>query len=151
MKKTVLVPTDFSEPSLQLVEHVISHSESRPLDIVLTYCMSLPDSISDLLFFSKIETIRGLRSRDYVNAYRAMLRRHADNEVSIRTDLFTGWNQAAFNNFLAGNQIDEAVIPKHYRLALHRKDSFDPIPFIRKSKLKITEVEILTAATAYPA
>jgi hypothetical protein len=142
MKRTILIPTDFSTASLDLAEHVIANAGKDPLDIVLTHCTLLPDSISELLFFSKEELIRSLRTPEFNKAYRAMLNRHPNKPVAIVTDLFTGWNQSAFNLFLEGNRIEEAVIPKPYTPTLNLERSFDPIPFIHKSALKITEIEL---------
>jgi hypothetical protein len=143
MKRTILIPTDFSVPSLDVVEHVIANAGDHPVDIVLTHCVFLPATEDiEMRHFSKKALIQSLRNPDYKNAYRAMRLRHPNPNVAIKTDLFTGWNQRAFNNFLEGNRIDEAVIPKPYKPSLNLKSSFDPIPFIRKSRLKITEVEV---------
>jgi hypothetical protein len=142
MKRTILIPTDFSPASLDVAEHVIAAAGEESLDIVLTHCTLLPDSISELLFFSKEELIRSLRPPEFNKASRAMLNRHANKNVAIVTDLFTGWNQSAFNLFLEGNRIEEAVIPNPYKPELNLERSFDPIPFIRKSALKITEIEL---------
>lgn len=143
MKRTILIPTDFSAASLNLVAHVIANAGDHQLDIVLTHCLFLPDSEDiDMRFFSKKELIQSLRNSEFTKACRSMRAQIANGEVLIRTDLFTGLNQAAFNNFIEGNQIDEAVIPKSYQPFLSQKRSFDPTPFIRNSRLKITEVEI---------
>jgi len=142
MKRTILVPTDFSEESLRLVEHIIANAENDPIDIVLTHCMFLSDSDIDLLFFSKIELLQSLKSPQFKQACRAMHRRCSTINIVIRTELFTGLTQSAFAHFIEGNQINEAVIPNRYNPRLNLERSFSPIPFIRKSRLKITEVAI---------
>lgn len=140
MKKNILVPTDFSEASLSLVEHAIANTENDELHFVLTYCMFLPDSPIDQLFFSKIELFQSLKSPEFKRMCRAIRDRNSNRKIVLITELFTGLNQAAFNNFIDGNEIDEAVIPSRYQPRLNLKRSFNPIPFIRKSRLKITEV-----------
>jgi hypothetical protein len=140
MKRTILIPTDFSASSLDLADHVIATAGEDQLVIVLTHCTLLPDSITELLFFSKEELIGSLRNPEFNKTYKAMLDRHTDKNVTVGIDLFTGWNQSAFNLFLEGNQIEEAVIPRPYNPTLNRERSFDPIPFVRKSPLKITEI-----------
>lgn len=143
MKRTILIPTDFSAPSLDVVEHVIANAGENPVDIVLTHCMFLPATEDiEMRFFSKKELIHSLRGPEFKKAYRTMRLRYPNANVVVKTDLFTGWSQRAFDNYLEGNRIDEAVIPKTYKPALNLKTSFDPIPFIRKSRLKITEVEV---------
>lgn len=143
MKRTILIPTDFSEESLSLVAHVIANAGDHQLDIVLTHCMFLPDSEDiDMRFFSKKELIQSLQSHEFKKACRSIRNQNANRNALIRTDIFTGLNQTAFNNFIEGNEIEEAVIPKPYKPTMNQKRSFDPTPFIRKSRLKITEVEI---------
>lgn len=142
MKRTILIPTDFSVESLNLVKHTINKAHDEKLHFVLTHCMFLSDCPIDLLYFSKTELIKSLKNPEFKKACKTLRNRYSTDKVLIRSDLFTGLNQAAFNHFIDGNDIDEAIIPKHYNPRLNRQKSFNPIPFIRKSRLKITEVSL---------
>lgn len=142
MKRTILIPTDFSVESLNLVKHTIAKAGDEKLHFVLTYCMFLSDCPIDLLYFSKTELIKSLKNAEFKKACKALRNNHSSDKVLIRIELFTGLNQASFNAFIDGNEIDEAVIPKHYNPRLNRPKSFNPLPFIRKSRLKITEVSL---------
>ena len=142
MNRTILIPTDFSPGSLDLVKQTIDSSNDDTLHFVLTHCLFLPDEPFELLYFSKTEWIRSLKSAEFNRACRAIRERYPVEKMQITTELFTGLNQAAFNHFIDANQIDEAVIPKQYKPALNLKSSFNPLPFIRKSRLKITEISV---------
>lgn len=142
MKRTILIPTDFSMESLNLVKHTLSNAEDDKFHFVLTHCRFLSDCPIDLLYFSKTELLQSLKTPEFKRACKALRQSYSADKVLIKTELFTGLNQAAFNAFIDGNQIDEAVIPKRYNPRLNRQTSFNPIPFIRKSRLKITEVSL---------
>ncbi len=149
MKKNILVPNDFSESALSLARHAIDKANGDAVEIVMMHCMFLPTSIIDLLYFSKSETLKSLATPNFKRAYLELVRRHAANDLCIRMDLFTGLNQRAFNNFIQGNDIHEALIPDPYRHDLRHKDSFDPLPYVRRSGIKITEVTMPTPACTF--
>ena len=142
MKRTILIPTDFSVESLNLVKHTLANAGDHKLHFVLTHCRFLSDYPIDLLYFSKTELLQSLKNPEFKKACKALRQGYSVDKVLIRTELFTGLNQAAFNAFIDSNQIDEAVIPKRYHPRLNRQTSFNPIPFIRRSRLKITEVSL---------
>lgn len=142
MHTNILIPHDFSELSLSLARHAIVRRGSEPIQIVMTHCMFLPNSIIDLLYFSKSELIRSLETPEFKKAYQALVKKGAEKHIRIRTDVFTGITQRAFRNFLDANKIGEAIIPDPYRYAPSQKDSFDPLPYIRRSRLRITEVSV---------
>lgn len=142
MKTITLIPTDFSLTSLQLARHALTSADGRAVELVLMHCMHMPDSITELLFFSKRELIDSFQTDAFRRECKTLKTEYNPQLVAIKMELFTGWNQNAFNNFVAGNRLDRAVIPRPYVLDHKQKGSFSPVPFIRKSGLKIIEVEI---------
>ncbi|MBS3954387.1 MAG: hypothetical protein KGZ88_15670 [Methylomicrobium sp.] len=142
INRTILVPTDFSMESLSLVKQTMDTSNNDTLHFILTHCLFLSDEPVELLYFSKTELIRSLKSAAFNRACKAIRERYPVEKMRITTELFTGLNQTAFNHFIDANQIDEAVIPKQYSPTLNLKSSFNPLPFIRKSRLKITEITV---------
>ncbi|WP_404361271.1 hypothetical protein [Methylotuvimicrobium sp. KM1] len=142
MKRTILIPTDFSVKSLNLVNYTLANAGDDKLYFVLTHCRFLSDCPIDLLYYSKTELLQSLKNPEFKKACKALRQSYSADKVLIKTELFTGLNQAAFKTFIDGNQINEAVIPKRYNPRLNRQKSFNPIPFIRRSHLKITEVSL---------
>ncbi|GAB4258197.1 MAG: hypothetical protein Kow0065_07800 [Methylomicrobium sp.] len=142
MKRTILIPTDFSSESLDMIEHVIEQDATAEFHFVLTHCCFMSDCPINLLYFSKTELVQSLKTPEYIKKCNTLRRRYADRKITITTEIFTGLNQAAFANFIDGNRIDEAVIPKRYAPRLNLDNSFNPLPFIKKSRLKITEVAL---------
>lgn len=142
MKKTIFIPTDFSVESLQAACFAIQHNRQHceALHLVLTHCMFLPDCPLELLFFSDSALIQALLTPEFSRARERLCRRHAEQQVSSVLALFTGCNQAAFTRFLAAHRIDEAVLPVPYLPRRNRRNSFSPVPFLRKSHLQITEM-----------
>lgn len=140
MKKTILVPTDFSIESMELLEHIAAMADNGETHVVLMHAMSLSDSITELLFFDKDEIVETLKDKAFDRCCQAILQRFPNANITLRTELFTGYNQSAFARFLQGNEIDEAVVPDAYHPVRNRANSFDPLPFISKSRLKVTVV-----------
>ncbi len=140
MKRTILIPTDFSIESLKLLINAAQSVPIGSVNIVFLHCAYLPDSIVDLLFFSKEDFIESLTTKDFNDACKVIKNKYAAKINSTRIEIFSGNNQAAFQNFLEGNKIDEIFISKNYKAKKANKKSFDAMPFILKTNLPITEV-----------
>ncbi|MGS2763206.1 hypothetical protein [Sinomicrobium sp. M5D2P9] len=138
--KNILVPTDFTVDSLILLKKAIEN-ENEKLNFILVYGKSLPNSISELVFFSKGKLISSLESKSFIEAKGILKNRYFSRINTLRTDIFYGRNQNAFENFLQGNNINKAYIPEDSK-SLHPslKKGFDLLPYLKKSGLELTEV-----------
>ena len=140
------MPTDLSQVSLVLIEQTLGAAGNDELLIVLTFCLYQTDSITELLFYDKDEFITSLGSRTFKTALQSHRNKYPDVNVKFNWEVFHGLNQAAFNTFIIGNQINEAVIPEHYFPLTYSARHFDPTPYLRKSELKVTQYFVQLAA-----
>lgn len=147
VKRIIFMPTDLSLASLHLIEQTLADAGNDELYIVLTLCWLQTDSISELLCYDKDEFIASLvGSRNFNNALGVVRNSYPDVNVQFNWEVFSGLNLSAFNNFVMGNQINEAVIPEHYFPLTNSARNFDPTPYLRKSGLKITHYAVQLAA-----
>ena len=142
MKKTILIPTDFSVESLGAVKHAAENAQNEKVDIVLFHSITLSDSITELLFFSKSRMLAQMVSQDFTEACNILQNKYSSNVVNIRTDFFTGSNQTAFSMFLEGNKVDEVYMPLQSHFQLPHKNSFNPMRFIQKANLPTVTMEM---------
>ena len=140
MQKTILIPTDFQVASLNTLKLALKHQNNQEVRVVLMYCEYLSDSITELLFFSPKETIKSLIKPEFEEAVAILKNRFAKTLVQLSVEMFHGQTTNAFQNFAQANEIDEIYIPKSYTLKKSDK-SFDPLPYFKKSKLPIYEME----------
>jgi len=148
MRKTILVPTDFSVESLHVLKNVLSNSkEGEIFNVILLHGVHLNDSITDLMFFSKGKMLRSLTNPEFEEAC-AILKNKFDSKVnSIRKDLFTGFTQATFDNYVEANRIDEICISDNYNLTFKGKGSYDIAPFIKNSKVTVKAIALETSSS----
>lgn len=140
MKRTILIPIDFSVDSLIPVRLAADLNIYTELEIVLMFCHHLPGSITDLMFYNPSKIIKQYNNPKFEEACDILLNKYASKIKKIRIELFHGKTDSAFDNFIIGNKIDELIYPKNYNLNNY-KNSFDPIPFMKKSLLPCREVE----------
>ncbi len=140
MKRTILIPTDFSIESLIPVKQAALLSTYDDIEIVLMFCDLLPGSITDLLFYTPAKAIAQHSNKEFEEACSIIMNKYASKISSIRTEVFHGTSDAAFDNFISGNKIDEVIFPKHYVLKEHR-NGFNPLSYIKNSYLPCREVE----------
>ena len=147
MKKTILIPTDFTVNSLNVLKTILIQNEAKQtFNVILLHGMSLSDSIRDLLFFSKSKQIDSLTNPEFEEAYE-VIRNKFDSQISsLRIDLFTGYNLSAFNNYLEGNKVEQIFISDK-KPVLTNKNSFDLSRFIEKCQVEVTKVDFAANST----
>lgn len=140
--KRILIPTDFSVGSLNVLKTVLSSNvNGHVYDVVLLHGITRSDDIRDLLFTSNHRLLQSVCNPDFEEAVKIIKNKYASSIRSIRNDAFTGYNQTAFNNYIEGNKIDEAYVSTTYTARMGHKSSFDVTAFICKSSLKVNGVE----------
>lgn len=133
MVKSVLMPTDFSIRSLHVMRYALEENPTSKLNIVLVTGMRISGSITELLFFSRKELIKKLQGEVFNEACQIIRNKYQSRISEVHFEIFTGMTQGAFSLFLEGNNIEHIYIPEN---KLHyKRPCFDPIPFMRKSKL----------------
>ena len=141
MIQKVLIPTDFTIESLNPVKHLLNiYPSDTTFDITLFFGFRLPDSTIELLYFSKSKLMHEVSNRDFDEACVYIKKDYVDQVHSLKLDVFTGVNKAAFQNYLEANHIEKAYVPFKHQLKLPHKRSFDPLPFLYQSGIDVQEV-----------
>lgn len=148
MIKTILIATDFSLESLNIMKKVLREKNATDNDsqykILLVSGYDAGDSIRDLLFNSKGKVFSKIRSKEFVEAYSIIKNKYPHLVHKIQCDVFTGNFQRTFDQYLKAADIDEA----YYSDALkesNKNGKFDLAPFLKKTNLlEAQEIKMLT-------
>ncbi len=140
MNKTVLVPTDFSIASLNALKSMLSNNTDCQYNIILIHGCYLNEGITDLLFYSRKKALDNLCTKEFNEACDIIKNKFGNQILNIRKELFSGYNKAAFKNFVDANNIDEVCMLSNYKYDFSKKKSFDIIAYIKKSNLNISEI-----------
>lgn len=130
-QKKILVPTDFRVASLHPLRLALELIEEPAVDVVLLYCQTLDDSITELLFYSPTQIIRDLSTDDFNDAVSILRNRFEHKMGNLRIELFHGHAQHTFNTLLNTLSIESIFLCRSYPLHLGKR-AFDPWPYIRK-------------------
>ena len=137
MIKTILIATDYSLESLNILKRVLKEKNAEENDtqyrILLVSGYDMGDSIRDLLFTTKSTIFNKIRTKEFCDAYGIIVNKYPHLVDKIVCDIFSGSFQRAFNNYVKAEDITEA----YYSTSLKDKNSkgrFDLAPFIKKSK-----------------
>jgi hypothetical protein len=148
MTKTILIATDYSLESLNILKKVLKEKDAREeeiqYNILLVSGYEMGDSIRDLLFTTKSTIFSKIRSTEFVDAYGIIKNKYPHLINKIVCDIFTGSFQRTFNNYVNAENIEEA----YYSPAIKSKGKgkFDIAPYIKKCKdLQAQEIRIETA------
>ncbi|WP_228237582.1 hypothetical protein [Allomuricauda sp. M10] len=128
--KKVLIPTDFSVKSLELVRKTVEDNKNVLLEIVLLHGMHLSNSITDLLFFSKSRMIKELQTEEFTEATNVLKNKYPIKLNSLYVDLITSKSKAYFLNYLEAANIDEIVVPQKGFLDFKKAKGFDTLSLL---------------------
>ncbi|MET7028329.1 hypothetical protein [Sediminicola luteus] len=137
--RKVLIPTDFTIESLQLIEYAILNFPDKKLDIILIAGHKLPDTRWDLTRFRTRTQVRKQLNEKFNASIHRINMEHKKNIERISFELFTGINSYAFRNFLEQLDAHDAVVPKQKTLYCEDRKWFDTTKFIKKNVKNIIE------------
>ncbi|UCS91738.1 hypothetical protein KZP23_13390 [Echinicola marina] len=140
-KKTILIPTDFSVKSLNIVKSALSINGDCELRILMVHGLELPDSMTDLLLFSKKKLLEELETDEFRASCQMLISKYDLNLIELSVDIFSGYNRRAFENYLEANEVDEIYALTDHEFSPKHKRSFDLMPFINKSSTHLIKVK----------
>lgn len=139
--KKILIPTDFTVTSLHVLRHAMEKNIDSKVDVILAHAIHPPDSITELLFFSKVKLIEEIKSSEFSDACNLLKSKYNSSLNFLILDLFLGNNRSYLENFLKGYKIDEIYIPSNYKWTLPHKLSFDPLYLFNNCSVKVNTFE----------
>ena len=146
MIKTILIATDFSLDSIDILKKIMKHKTDQQDDnkynILFVSGYDIGDSIRDLLFTTKNSVFGKIRSEEFCDAYNIIKNKYPGIIHKISCDIFTGSFQRTFNNYIDAKEVDEAYYPSSKTKNL-KKGQFDITTYLKKCK-KVKAEEIIT-------
>lgn len=148
MSTTILIATDFSLESLNVMKKVLreknaSHSGEQ-YKILLVSGYDAGDSIRDLLFNTKSKIFNKIRSAEFCEALSIIKNKYPDLVSKITCDIFTGSFQRTFDQYLKAVNADEAYYSESLK-EVNLSGKFDIVPYLRKTKvLEAREIKVIT-------
>ncbi|KFF09314.1 hypothetical protein IX38_02060 [Chryseobacterium luteum] len=148
MTKTILIATDYSLESLNILKKVLKEKEASEdqdqYNILLVSGYDPGDSIRDLLFNTKSIIFNKIRPQEFCDAYGIIRNKYPHLVNKIICDIFTGSFQRAFNNYVKAENIQEAYYSPSIKSK--GKGKFDIAPYIKKCReLQVHEIKVQTA------
>lgn len=137
MKDSILIPTDFSVSSLNLVKQVLLEHPEDELNILLTFECQLTDSITDLLFLSKQSIIDSHSNEDFQDGLHILKNRFGSKIRTFRIEPFFGFNSRAFRAFVQANNVVHAYLPSDEVLEAH-PDMHSLCTYAAKTNIPLT-------------
>ncbi len=136
MTKTILIATDYSLESLNILKKVLKEKDAsedqNQYNILLTSGYDAGDSIRELLFTTKTSVFNKIRPAEFCDAFGIISNKYPHLVNKIICDVFTGSFQRTFNQYVKAENIEEAYYSPSIKSK--GKGKFDLIPYIKKCK-----------------
>jgi hypothetical protein len=140
--KHILIPTDFSLRSLNIVRYAVDYFQHEKLRVTMLHFLEMPDSISDLLLMPRDTSFFKLETPEFREGKSILLNRFANQIAEVRTDFFVGDSKRQFKNYLEHQKIEKIVQPQNYEINLISKRSYDPAKLIWRTGWPVQYIDI---------
>lgn len=140
--KHVLIPTDFSIKSLNVINGIAAKYGGESVKITLLHLMSMPASIADLLLFRRAKMrFEDKVSSEFYEACQVLQNKYTDQIHSLDVKIAYGETKAYLQNFIQANKIDKVIIAKDTVWQKPFKESVNMLPLLAKIK---SDIEYMT-------
>jgi hypothetical protein len=134
--RNVLVPTDFSSSSFDLVEQAIHTMGEQVLNITLFHAFQIPFFVSDLVG-NKRKPYHDLLTDAFRSSCKQLKQQYPRQVNSIVFKHLYGSTPAVFRNFVDANDIDLIIYPEQYEFIKVHADSVNPDSMFKKSRVPL--------------
>lgn len=139
--KTILIPTDLSTESLNLIKNSILNFPNQKINIVLGIGRKTVIGDFEPMDFLGGRNYKAPVSREFASHKNKLYLEHKNQISKIRVEVFTGANKYAFTNFLAANQITDGLMPKTPFNNFTTKNYFDLSQLMRSNMEELVFVD----------
>jgi hypothetical protein len=134
--RNVLIPTDFSTASFDLVEKTIQTMGEQVVNITLFHAFQIPFFVSDLIR-NKRHPYHDLLTDTFRNNCKQIKQQFPKQVNSINFRHLYGNTPAVFRHFVDANDIDLIVYPELYEFIQVHPDSVNPDSMFKKSRVPL--------------
>lgn len=140
--KTILIPTDFTVHSLDIIVATVEKYKNERLNIVLMHGLTMPDSIMDLMLLSRNNDRYKLITREFENACLIIKNKYASVLEQITIKFMHGNSRAMFRSFLDANKVDMIVYPQDYLLCKACESSIDIARLLKYARCHVDRIVV---------
>jgi hypothetical protein len=135
--RNVLIPTDFSERTFQLVERALEVLDEQPLTITLFHAFDMNGYPEDGLGSPRRMPHAHLLTDSFRNACKRIKEKNSKLLKGIYVKHMVGNTSAGFRNFVDANNIDLIVAPISWRFEKVTPMSIDPRSLFERSGVQV--------------
>ena len=135
----ILVPTDFTLQSLDIVEEIV-RMQGKRVRIYLLHMIKVPTDAIDMLFMKKSDVSREI-SREFTKAIFSLKEKYPKELDALELKLYYGSSNAVFNSITENLGIEEICLLNDYSYSLPLNESVNLLPLINRSELPVYRIE----------
>lgn len=129
--KTILIPTDFTSASLQLIEESILFLQPEPVSIVLFHAFDMPQSMQDVVGSGNKPHLQVMNER-FRKGCKRIKNKYSSFVYNIHFRHMYGDTLSVFKHYLQFNKIDCIIYPSALTVQMVHPRSVQPDKLIKK-------------------
>lgn len=135
--KKVLIPTDFSVKSLNLLLEFLKQTPSDKYEIIMAHGYDISNSFSEMLFYSEHKILTKLLTKEFRESCHLIENTYRSRLYKFKFSILTGNGKRYVQNYISSNKIDIVVCSNGYKMKFRSRNSFDIQPYLKTSKAEV--------------
>ena len=133
---TIMIPTDFTATSLQIIEETILYFKPDSVNIILFHAFEMPASMQEVIGDERKPHLR-VMNEPFRKACKRIKDKYGPYVVNITYRHLYGSTISVFKHYLQFNKIDSIVFPDGYHFQQIHERSVDPERLIKGSNYPV--------------
>ena len=138
--KRILVPTDFTVQSLQLVHEIVKRNPQQQLSIHLVHLVQIPADITELLFVKK-SRLHDQVPYKFSQAVEMLKNKYASCIAWMGIEFYYGSTATALNNIIENRKIQEVFVFAGHAYGKPLKGSVDAISLLNRCRVPVCSIQ----------
>ncbi|MBS1780227.1 MAG: hypothetical protein JST70_12920 [Bacteroidetes bacterium] len=138
--KHILIPTDFSIPSLNAVHSAMAVFNDAPVRITLFNLLRMPDELPGIIFRAMRSKHYSLITDDFKEGCEILENRYGASLHSLKVKFAFGNTVSYLRNWLDGEQVTDILICPDIPLGLPSSKSIAMVPLLKNTGYNIVSI-----------
>ena len=138
--KRILVPTDFSVQSLQLVHEIVKRNPQQKVSIHLVHLVQIPADITELPFVKK-SRLHDQVPYKFSQAVEMLKNKYASRIAWMGLEFYYGSTATVINNIIENRKIEEVFVFADHTYGLPLKGSVNMTGLLSRCKVPVCSIQ----------
>jgi len=139
--KNILIPTDLSQKSLDVVHEVVKKNKNQQVNLYLVHMVRTPTDALELLFLKRNDLYSEV-PREFFQSINDLRSTYPNQLGQIRFEFYYGHRAGILHSIIENLEIDEICVPDNHNFLLPLEQSVNMLPLLESCPVPVFKAPV---------